>query len=116
MYGCCVRRHNRQIHKTNILKGGKLKRNQTPHLVFGFAINDVVEYDNRLWFVTGRRESGYFKITDIATKENMDSISYKKLKFKRHLKSNLQKLKGTPLPKARLKTSHFPRLFYYETK
>lgn len=86
MYGCCVRRHNRQIHKMNILKGGRLKRNQTPHLVFGFAINDVVEYDNRLWFVTSRRKSGYFKITDITTKEKIDSISYNKLKFKRHSK------------------------------
>ena len=33
-----VRRHNRQIHKAKILKGGVKKMNQAPYLVKGFQI------------------------------------------------------------------------------
>lgn len=41
-----VRRHNRQIHKMKILKGGKKKNNQAPFEVFGFRLFDKVLYNN----------------------------------------------------------------------
>ena len=57
-----VRRHNRQIHKANILKGGKRKANQAPKHVMGFRLFDKVEYKGRECFIFGRRSSGYFDL------------------------------------------------------
>lgn len=77
-----VRCHNRQIHKINILKGGKLRRNQAPYLVKGFRLFDRVKYQGKDYFVFGRRKTGYFDIRDLDdNKVNKGSISYKKLKF-----------------------------------
>lgn len=85
-----VRCHNRQIHKRNILKGGKLKRNQASYLVKGFRLFDKVKYQNKEYFVFGRRQSGYFDVRDLSgNKVNKGSISYKKLKFVEPRKSVL---------------------------
>ena len=77
-----VRRHNRQTHKANILKGGKRKRNQAEYLVKGFRLFDKVSYDGKPYFIFGRRESGFFDIRNLSgEKVNNGSISCKKLKF-----------------------------------
>ena len=60
-----VRHHNRQIHKSTILKGGKRKFNQAPYVVKGFRLNDVVRYNNKLYFVHGRRLKGGFALCDL---------------------------------------------------
>lgn len=60
-----VRRHNRQIHKMKILKGGIKKPNQAPFKVFGFRLFDKVRYQDNVYFVYGRRTSGCFNIRDI---------------------------------------------------
>ena len=81
-----VRRHNRQIHKIKILKGGKKKNNQAPFEVFGFRLFDKVLYNNEINFIYGRRKSGNFNIRDF-NGENPKDVSYKKLKLirgKRH--------------------------------
>lgn len=81
-----VRRHNRQIHKMKILKGGKKKNNQAPFEVFGFRLFDKVLYNNEIFFVYGRRKSGNFNIRDF-NGENPKDVSYKKFKLirgKRH--------------------------------
>ena len=81
-----VRRHNRQIHKMKILKGGKKKNNQAPFEVFGFRLFDKVLYNNEINFIYGRRKSGNFNIRDF-NGENPKNVSYKKLKLirgKRH--------------------------------
>ena len=57
-----VRRHNRQIHKANILKGGKKKLNQASYLVKGFRLFDKVKYKGEECFIFGRRSSGYFDL------------------------------------------------------
>lgn len=57
-----ARRHNRQIHKANILKGGKKKLNQAPYLVKGFRLFDKVKYKGEECFIFGRRSSGYFDL------------------------------------------------------
>ena len=57
-----VRCHNRQIHKANILKGGKKKLNQAPYLVKGFRLFDKVEFEGQVCFIFGRRSNGYFDI------------------------------------------------------
>lgn len=75
-----IRRHNRQIHKMKILKGGKKKNNQAPFEVFGFRLFDKVLYNNEICFIYGRRKSGCFDIRDFDGK-NSKNVTYKKLKL-----------------------------------
>lgn len=77
-----VRCHNRQIHKSNILKGGIKKRNQAPYIVKGYRLFDKVKYNNKEYFIFGRRVNGFFDIRNLqGEKVNKGSISYKKLKL-----------------------------------
>lgn len=77
-----VRCQNRQIHKTNFLKGGRKRLNQAPFLVRGFRLFDLVSYEGSAYYVFGRRTNGYFDIRKLdGTKVNNGSISYKKLKL-----------------------------------
>ena len=75
-----IRRHNRQIHKMKILKGGKKKNNQAPFEVFGFRLFDKVLYNNEICFIYGRRKSGCFDIRDFDGK-NSKNVTYKQLKL-----------------------------------
>ena len=64
---CCyyhrfVRRHNRQLHKGNPIKGGIRKSNQAPKKVLGYCLNDRVRYKGTECFVHGRRTRGYFNL------------------------------------------------------
>ena len=86
-----VRRHNRQIYKAKILKGGKRKKNQSPFEVFGFRLFDRVMFNDRYYFVYGRRASGYFSIRDIDGK-NPKNIIYKKMKLYRNKRFMSQKV------------------------
>ncbi|MCI6449450.1 MAG: hypothetical protein MSA18_02880, partial [Succinivibrio sp.] len=77
-----VRCHNRQIHKFNIIKEGIRKLNQAPYEVKGFRLFDKVLYQGKVYFVFGRRQTGYFDIRDLSgNKVNKGSISFKKLKL-----------------------------------
>ena len=60
-----TRRHNRQIHKMKILKGGVKRLNQAPFKVFGFRLFDKVIFQGDVYFIYGRRISGRFNIRDI---------------------------------------------------
>ena len=91
IYQKCVRRQNRQIQKNNFLKGGYKKNNQLIENVFGFELFDTVEYQNKHYFVFGKRKSGFLDIRNLdGEKINNGSISYKKLK---RIKHNSTKLK-----------------------
>lgn len=73
---------NRQIHKANILKGGKKKLNQAGYIVKGFRLFDKVKYESKEYFIFGRRNSGFFDIRDLdGNKVNKGSISYKSLQL-----------------------------------
>lgn len=76
-----VRKHNRQIHKANILKGGKKKLNQAPYEVKGFRLFDKVKYERQECFIFGRRSSGYFDLRKLNGEVIHRSASYKKLKL-----------------------------------
>lgn len=77
-----VRCHNRQIHKTNTLKGGIRKRNQAEYLVKGFRLFDRVRYRGKQYFIFGRRNNGFFDIRTLnGTKVNKGSLSCKKIRF-----------------------------------
>ena len=77
-----VRCHNRQIHKNTILKGGVRKNNQAPFIVKGFRLFDKVLFENKEYFIFGRRTSGFFDIRNLSgDKVNNGSISFKKLEL-----------------------------------
>ena len=76
-----IRRHNRQIHKANILKGGKKKANQSPYIVNGFRLFDKVKYNGIECFVYGRRASGSFDIRKIDGTKVHAGINFKKIKL-----------------------------------
>lgn len=75
------RRHNRQIFKSNTLKGGIRKRNQAPYLVKGFRLFDKVRYKGIECFVFGRRSSGSFDIRLFDGTRVNAGVTYKKLQF-----------------------------------
>lgn len=74
-----VRRHNRQLHKATILKGGVRKANQALRSVFGFRLFDKVRYQGQECFIWGRRSSGSFLLKKLDGTKVKDGISYKKL-------------------------------------
>ena len=77
-----VRCHNRQIHKCSILKGGIRKRNTAPYKVKGYSLFDKVCYENKEYFIFGRRSSGCFDIRTLSgEKVNKGSINSKKLQL-----------------------------------
>ena len=90
IYQKCVRRQNRQIHKNNFLKGGRKKNNQLIGNIFGFELFDTVKYQNKQYFVFGKRKSGFLDIRNLnGERVNNGSISYKKLKRIRNNKTIL---------------------------
>lgn len=76
-----VRKHNRQIHKANFLKGHKKKLNQVPYELFGFRLFDKVKYKNQECFVSSRRSSGYFLLKTLDGKLVRDGVKYKNLQL-----------------------------------
>ena len=76
-----VRHHNRQLHKTTILKGGKRKANQAPKYVKGFRLFDKVLFEGKECFIWGRRSRGIFTIKTIHGQMIKDGISYMRLKL-----------------------------------
>lgn len=76
-----TRRHNRQIHKVNLLKGGRKKLNQAPYEVHGFRLFDKVMYGGRECFIFARRTSGYFDLRKLDGVKVSPSASYKNLKL-----------------------------------
>ena len=71
-----VRRHNRQIHKSNFVKGGVRKLNQAPHLVKGFALFDEVITKNKKYYINGRRLQGAFILKNL-TGEKLEIVPSK---------------------------------------
>lgn len=76
-----VRRHNRQIYKAKILKGGIKKRNQAPYEVMGFRLYDKVEWNGTKCFIFGRRSTGRMDLRLLdGTKVNA-SVGYKNIRL-----------------------------------
>ena len=88
-----VRRHNRQIHKINILKGGKRKNNQAAYEVQGFRLFDKVRCEGQVGFIFGRRSIGYFDVRRLDGARISASANYKKLRLLQKRKSYLTELR-----------------------
>ncbi|MBR5914688.1 MAG: HNH endonuclease [Selenomonadaceae bacterium] len=89
-----VRKHNRQIHKLTINKGGNRKRNQTPFEIFGYRLFDKVKCKGEVGFIFGRRASGSFDIRRLDGTKISAGISYKKLELIVKRKSYLKERRG----------------------
>lgn len=74
-----VRRHNRQIHKATINKGGYRKRNQAPYEVKGFRLFDKVRFKGEECFIFGRRSSGSMDVRKIDGTKVNPGAGFKKL-------------------------------------
>ena len=88
-----TRRHNRQIHKLTILKGGVRKRHQAPYLVHGFGLFDKVLCKGEVGFIFGRRSSGAFDVRRLDGTKISAGISYKKLSLLEKRKMFLTELR-----------------------
>ena len=88
-----TRRHNRQIHKLTILKGGVRKRHQAPYLVHGFRLFDKVLCKGEGGFIFGRRSSGAFDVRRLDGTKISAGISYKKLSLLEKRKMFLTELR-----------------------
>ena len=79
-----LRRHNRKIMKSNLLPGGRWKRNQAPREIKGFRRFDIVMYNGTTCYINGLRTRGYFSIRFIDGKLISNDISYRSLGLIRH--------------------------------
>ena len=75
-----VRCHNRQIHKSTILKGGTRKRNQAPYDVMGFRLYDKVKWKGQSCFIFGRRSTGRMDLRLLNGTKINASVGYRNLK------------------------------------
>ena len=76
-----IRRHCRQLHRDNILKGGRRKSCKRVHSRFGFRLYDVVEYEGKECYISKLRESGAFELRDAGGEVVSTGKRYKKLKY-----------------------------------
>jgi len=90
-----VRKHNRQIHKLTINKGGTRKRNQSSFELFGYRLFDKVKCKGEIGFIFGRRASGSFDIRKLDGTKISAGISYKKLVLILKRKTYLTERRGT---------------------
>lgn len=73
------RRHNRQMNKLTIRKGGIRPLNQNGYITHGFRLFDKVKFNGETGFVFGKRTSGYFDVRNLDGTRISASVSYKKL-------------------------------------
>ena len=96
-----IRKHNRQIHKMSILKGGVRKRQQAPYEVKGFRLFDKVWFNKQEGFIFARRSSGFFDIRTLSGKKLSAGVSCKKLRLLEKRKTYLtQLIKEDAIPPA----------------
>ncbi len=91
-----VRCHNRQIHKSTILKGGYRKRNQAPYEVMGFRLYDKVKHKGRECFIFSRRLDGRFAIRLLDGTKINEQLSCKKIRLL-ETRKNIITERRTPL-------------------
>jgi 5-methylcytosine-specific restriction endonuclease McrA len=84
--GKFFRRQNRSLHKANPIKGGKRPVN-TIKQAYGFRRFDKVEYQGRIYLISGLRSRGDFSLGDLFGKKLFDSVKYTKLRLLEHAKT-----------------------------
>lgn len=79
-----LRRHNRKVMKSNMLSGGRWKRNQALREIKGFRRFDIVTYKNTQCYINSLRTRGYFSIKSFDNMVISNDMSYKSLGMVRH--------------------------------
>lgn len=79
-----VRRHNRQLHKLTVLRGGIRRTNQTAKEVKGFRLFDKVRFRGIECFISGRRTSSYFDLRKLDGTKAYASASWKQVRLLEH--------------------------------
>lgn len=95
-----TRRHNRQLHKMTIGKGGKRKNNQAPKYVHGFQLFDRVRCGKTECFVFGRRMRGYFSVRLVDGTVVSSDVACKRLKLLERRKTFLVERRSAAPPHA----------------
>ena len=84
-----LRCHNRQVNKTNKLKGNRGKANQAPRFIGGFRLKDKVLFNGQLCLIHGKRSSGYFDIRKPDGTQVHSSIHYRNIMLVEHANTRL---------------------------
>ncbi len=84
-----LRCHNRQVNKTNKLKGNRGKANQAPRFIGGFRLKDKVMFNGQLCLIHGKRSSGYFDIRKPDGTQVHSSIHYRNIMLVEHADTKL---------------------------
>jgi 5-methylcytosine-specific restriction endonuclease McrA len=79
-----LRRHNRQLHRSNIAKGGKLLKAQQRHVLRGYRQHDIVRYDGELYDIVGRREKGSFVLMRLSDGSRTERVPSRLSYVRRH--------------------------------
>ena len=79
-----IRRHNRKVMKSNMLSGGRRKRNQAAREIHGFRRYDIVRYEGQACYVNSLRTRGTFSLRSFDGKVISNDVSYKRLWLIRH--------------------------------
>ena len=87
-----VRKHNRQIHKMTINKGGIRKRNQASYEIKGFRLFDKVRYRGQEAFIWGRRNIGNCILKLLTGEKIVDGAGFSKLTLLESRKTFLTQL------------------------
>ena len=95
-----VRRHNRQLHKMTIGKGGRRRNNQAPKYVHGFQLFDKVRCGMVDCFVFGRRMRGYFSVRLVDGTVVSSDVSCKRLNLLERRKTILVERRSAAPPHA----------------
>lgn len=90
-----TRKHNRQIYKMSILKGGVRKRNQAPYDVMGFRLFDKVRLGGRECFIFARRLCGSFDVRTLGGERLSAGVSHKRLSLVEKRKTYLAERRTT---------------------
>lgn len=77
-----IRCHNRQLHRMMTRKGGVRRNNQVSRYMFGYQLFDKVRFEDKLYYIIGRRKNGLFDIRKLDNvKIKGGTVSYKRLKL-----------------------------------
>lgn len=80
-----IRCHNRQMCKSNILKGGVMRRNQAAREIKGFRRYDTVRHDGKEYYINSRRTAGAFVMNTL--QGDRLEIMPSKIEFIEHVNS-----------------------------
>lgn len=75
------RNHNRQLHKVTPQKKTGIRTPKSPYFTKGFASYDLVKYNDKEYYITKKRKTGYFGLGDASGKTLINSVKWDKLRL-----------------------------------